>query len=389
MLNGLKKINLAFILENLGSWEGEKNYIYSLLSALNHFQNKDIKVKIITSKNNAQYLERLNLKNIKIIPSNFLSEKKFLNFIRKVSGKIFKYYDPIIFYFIKKYKIDLISHYRPTYFTKTICWLPDFQHYHYPENFIKKEIKRRNNLYENIVDNSDLILLSSNDSINDLKKFTENKNINYKKLNFTPYIDFDSLKKNNIYKKYNIKKNYFIVPNQFWKHKNHICLVNAVNFIKKNKINFQIVLTGDKKSQFDSKIFSDFIQEIKNNKLQDFFSYLGKVPYQDLINLIYNSQAVINPSYFEGWSTIVEEAKILKKHIILSNIKVHIEQKPQKSFYFNPTEPKKLSKILMKLSKKKIKIVDKNNLYSNFNFKRKLFANNFVKIVNYVHYRLK
>ena len=52
MLNGLKKINLAFILENLGSWEGEKNYIYSLLSALNHFQKKTIKVKIITSKNN-------------------------------------------------------------------------------------------------------------------------------------------------------------------------------------------------------------------------------------------------------------------------------------------------------------------------------------------------
>jgi hypothetical protein len=389
MLNGLKKINLAFILENLGSWEGEKNYIYSLLSALNHFQKKTIKVKIITSKNNAQYLEKLNLSNINIIQSNFLSEKTFLNLLRKVSGKIFKYYDPIILYFKKKYKIDLISHYRPTYFTKTICWLPDFQHYHYPENFIKKEIKRRNNLYENIIDNSNLVLLSSNDSIKDLKKFKKNKRINYKKLNFTPYINFNLLKKNIIQKKYNIKKNYFIVPNQFWKHKNHICLVNAINFIKKNKINFQIILTGDKKSQFDSSVFNEFIKEIKKNKLQDVFSYLGKVPYHDLINLIYNSQAVINPSYFEGWSTIVEEAKILNKHIILSNIKVHVEQKPQKSFYFNPNDPKKLSKILVKLSRKKLNIIDKNNLNSNFTIKRKLFANNFVKIVNYVHYRLR
>ena len=207
MLNGLKKINLAFILENLGSWEGEKNYIYSLLSALNHFQKKTIKVKIITSKNNARHLEKLNLDNIKIIQSNFLSEKTFLNLFRKVLGKIFKYYDPIIMYFIKKYKIDLISHYRPTYFTKTICWLPDFQHYHYPENFIKKEIKRRNNLYENIIDNSNLVLLSSNDSINDLKKFKKNNRINYKKLNFTPYINFNLLKKNIIQKNIISKKN--------------------------------------------------------------------------------------------------------------------------------------------------------------------------------------
>ena len=165
--------------------------------------------------------------------------------------------------------------------------------------------------------------------------------------------------------------------------------MNAINFIKKNKINFQIILTGDKKSQFDSSVFTKFIKEIKKNKLQDVFSYLGKVPYHDLINLIYNSQAVINPSYFEGWSTIVEEAKILNKHIILSNIKVHVEQKPQKSFYFNPNDPKKLSKILMKLSKKKLNIINKNNLNSNFIIKRKLFANNFVKIVNYVHYRLR
>lgn len=389
MLNGSKKINLAFILENLGSWQGEKNYIYSLLSALNNFPNKNINIKIITSKDNASYLEKLNLKNINIISTNFLSEKKLLNIVKKISGKIFKYFDPVMFYFIKKYKIDIVSHYRPMYFAKTICWMPDFQHYHYPENFIKKEIQRRDNLYNNIVDSSDLVLLSSNDSIKDLKKFSADKNINYKKLNFIPHIDFTLLKKTSIHKKYNIKKNYFIVPNQFWKHKNHICLVHAMNFIKKNKANFQIVLTGDKKSQFDSKVFKDFIKEIKKNNLEEFFSYLGKVPYKDLANLIYNSQAVINPSHFEGWSTIVEEAKILDKNIILSDIKVHKEQNPKNSFYFDPKKPKELSKILFKLSKKKLDITHKNKLNSNFISKRKEFANNFIKIVDYVHHRLK
>jgi hypothetical protein len=388
MPTGLKKINLAFILENLGSWEGEKNYIHSLISVLSQFKRKNIDIKIITSKNNATKLKKLNLQDIEILSSNFLSEKNILNIFKKISGKIFNTFDPVILYLIKKYKIDIISHYRPTHFAKTICWMPDFQHYHYPENFINKEIKRRNNLYENIMHNSNLVLLSSNDAINDLKKFKINKKIYYKKLNFVPFIDFNLLKKINIHKKYNIKKKYFIVPNQFWKHKNHICLVNALNLIENKNIDFQIVLTGDKKSQFDNKTFIDFTKKIRENKLQKYFNYLGKIPYDDLINLIYNSHAVINPSFFEGWSTIVEEAKILNKSIILSNINVHKEQKPKNSFYFSPKEPGKLSKILLKLSAKKIKFINKNKLNTNFTLKRKQFANNFVKIVNYVNYKL-
>ena len=43
-----------------------------------------------------------------------------------------------------------------------------------------------------------------------------------------------------------------------------------------------------------------------------FLYYLGKVPYSDLINLINQSKALINPSLFEGWSTSIEEAKNFK-----------------------------------------------------------------------------
>ena len=46
------------------------------------------------------------------------------------------------------------------------------------------------------------------------------------------------------------------------------------------------------------------------------------------------SIAVIQPSLFEGWSTIVEESRSIGKKIILSVLDVHKEQKFSRSIFF-------------------------------------------------------
>ena len=78
--------------------------------------------------------------------------------------------------------------------------MPDFQHMHFPQKFDNKELNRRDKLYNHLINRSTLLILSSNDSIKDLKKFT--KKIKFKKLNFVPRINFENLKK------INPKKNY-------------------------------------------------------------------------------------------------------------------------------------------------------------------------------------
>ncbi len=377
-----KKIVVAFFFESLGSWEGEKNYLRSLLTAINEYHDNFVRVKVISSKKICNKLKKIKLKNIEIIDSRLFSEAGFLNLFRKIIGRILKKYDPIILYFIKKYKIDIISHYKPSYYCKTICWTPDFQHINYPMNFSNKEITRRNNLYNNIVENSSVVLLSSNSSVQDLKKFTYKK-INYKKLNFVPNLDFNYLKKKNL-NKYKVK-NYFLVPNQFWKHKNHLVLIKAVNKLKSNNTKFKIIFTGDKKSQTDQSVYKNIMYEIKKKKLQRFFLYLGKIPYSNLINLMYRSKALINPSFFEGWSTSVEEAKILNRKVLLSDIKVHREQKPVKSYFFNPYNHVELSKIILKVIKQKdtnksLKILKKRYL-----FYRAKFAREYFNIIKYTY----
>ena len=48
------------------------------------------------------------------------------------------------------------------------------------------------------------------------------------------------------------------------------------------------------------------------------------------------SLAVIQPSLFEGWSTVVEDARVLGKTILLSDISVHKEQNSPSTIFFKP-----------------------------------------------------
>jgi hypothetical protein len=59
-----------------------------------------------------------------------------------------------------------------------------------------------------------------------------------------------------------------------------------------------------------------------------------------------NSLAIIQPSLFEGWSTVVEDAKALNKWILLSDIAVHREQIKENVDFFNPKKPIELALIM-------------------------------------------
>ena len=89
-----------------------------------------------------------------------------------------------------------------------------------------------------------------------------------------------------------------------------------------------------------------FFNILKKNSLGDNIKILGKIEYKYVLSLMKKSIAVINPSFFEGWSSTVEEAKSLGKKIILSDIEVHKEQNPKNSVYFDPKNEEILSKIL-------------------------------------------
>jgi glycosyltransferase involved in cell wall biosynthesis len=89
------------------------------------------------------------------------------------------------------------------------------------------------------------------------------------------------------------------------------------------------------------------MSRVREAGVEDRFLTVGTVPYKDLVAVMAGSVAVINPSRFEGWSTTVEEAKSLGKLVLLSDLRVHREQAPQRSCYFAPDDVEGLAKAMI------------------------------------------
>ena len=92
-----------------------------------------------------------------------------------------------------------------------------------------------------------------------------------------------------------------------------------------------------------------------------------------------NSCAVIQPSLFEGWSTVVEDGKALNKVIIASNLSVHVEQMRERGIYFNPLDAKDLASKIIEQLKCGNKTIDWQ-----YALKKKEFGRKFIDIVNKV-----
>jgi len=60
------------------------------------------------------------------------------------------------------------------------------------------------------------------------------------------------------------------------------------------------------------------------------------------VQLLRDCDLIVQPSLFEGWSTVVEDAKALGQRIVLSDLPVHREQEPPAALFFDPMSPQDL-----------------------------------------------
>jgi glycosyltransferase involved in cell wall biosynthesis len=76
--------------------------------------------------------------------------------------------------------------------------------------------------------------------------------------------------------------------------------------------------------------------------------FLGFIDRAEQLALMQAAQAIVQPSLFEGWSTVVEDAKALGKFLILSDLPVHREQlaapySAAHAAFFDPHNPQTLA----------------------------------------------
>ena len=332
-----KKIKIYLPRSNGSGWLGGVNYFKNLLFALSLVNNNEI-IPYPARNNPEELFEHANKFHKIDFAKHYLISKIFKKKIDKID--------------IIKKKVDVFSHcYKPYDGVCSICWIPDFQHLYLPDMFSKEELKERDDTFREIAQKATLVILSSNDALNDYKKFAPEYTGKARVLNFVSYInpkiyDLTDEKSNTIKAELDLPKKYFYVPNQFWKHKNHITVLKAIAHLKKQGIEIKVVFSGHKNDYRDNCFYDEIVKFIEKNNIAENVKILGVVKLEEVYYLMRNCISIINPSLFEGWSTTVEEAKSLGKNIILSDLNVHREQNPPNALYFSALDYAWLAEIL-------------------------------------------
>jgi glycosyltransferase involved in cell wall biosynthesis len=156
----------------------------------------------------------------------------------------------------------------------------------------------------------------------------------------------DDLHINDLLNEFEIFNDYFIISNQFWKHKNHQVVLNAAVELLKRGVSFQFVFTGKEDDYRNPGYFSSILHFIYEHHLNSNIKMLGLIDRRKQLKLMQHSIAVIQPSLFEGRSTVVEDAKSLGKFVIASDIAVHREQLPSGGVFFASHDSNLLTELI-------------------------------------------
>lgn len=339
------------------NWIGGTYYILNIIKSLNVLSDIE-KPYINVLYNDEKYIKLIKEINYPFI--NFLFFEIKTQLFKKIINKISRFFFNTYF-FKTKIKHQGIINLYPMQYNISIknvngfyFWIPDFQEMYLPELFDKLilKIRKLNHLY--LVNNNFPIIFSSYDALNDFNKFYPNNTNKKEVLKFVSIINENYLKLNinDLKLKFNINKKYFIVSNQFWVHKNHKIIIEAAKVLKVKNEDFLFVLTGKEYDKRNPEYLNDLKKEIINCDLIDRFRFLGFIERDEQLQLMNNSIAIVQPSLFEGWSTVVEDAKALNHAIILSDIPIHREQISDNCLFFDPKNSQDLVEKL---------IISKNN----------------------------
>jgi glycosyltransferase involved in cell wall biosynthesis len=228
-----------------------------------------------------------------------------------------------------------------------LTWVADFQSHHLPQFFSwrarwRTYVGRRLQLAGNR-----LIHLISEDSARDCARFYPSSR------GRTVVVPFAVLPADNfrvdstVPGRHNLPARYFYLPNQFWQHKNHQVVIDALVPALRDAPDIVVAASGSPIDHRNPGHFTRLQNLVDELGLSRNFRFLGLVPASDVPQLAVQSVAVVNPSFFEGWSSTVEEAKSLGVPLVLSSLAIHLEQARDDAWYFDPRSPQSAAAALL------------------------------------------
>lgn len=329
-------------------WQGGYNYLLNLFSALDEFSGSEVRPVLFAGDDipgdDTQPFRAL--KNATVVAASHFNAS---NMTRRQIRALFTGMDSTAQAHYNRHGIDLIfenAFYHGRRMTvPVLVWIPDFQHRCLSNLFSRKQYWKREMGFRFQLSSRRHVLVSSVDASKNLHRFYPTYGGSAHVLPFSVSIPSDGLAgdPDRIRTRYQLPKRFFYLPNQFYQHKNHLLVLDALKLLGDKGLRPVVAASGNPYDHLASDVMRRIKDRIADYRLENQFILLGAIPYGHVIGLMRCADALINPSLSEGWSTTVEEAKALGKELILSDLDVHKEQAGRSAVYFGRHNPQDLA----------------------------------------------
>jgi glycosyltransferase involved in cell wall biosynthesis len=334
---------VAFTVFGGDGWTGGINYLRNLLSAMADTPGRPVEaVLFIAPETPAESVAPLLpfLSQPPVVVAGWgggLSRR-----LKRLLGSAILQRDLVSLGAFRAERIDVVFQHAAWYGLwfpiPTLAWIADFQHRRLPHMFSSANRWKRNVGYAALSYCASQIMVSSQDAKRDCERYFPHSRGRIAVLPFcvTPPDPTQALAPDDVRQLHGLPKRFFYMPNQLWRHKNHLLVIEALKLLQQRGIKVVVVSTGKAADARNPGYPTSVLNEVRKHGLEDSIRFLGMVPYDHVMPLARASLALINPSLFEGWSTTVEEAKALGVPLLLSDIPLHREQALQGASFFDP-----------------------------------------------------
>ena len=347
---------VAFTLIGGKTWTGGYNYLLNLVRVLaEHQSGRLIPVLFFgTDTDESEAAPFAQLPGAEIVRTPLMNQSRKA---RSLATSLVMGCDAQVRALFRQHGIDVVFESAQFFGARlgipAIAWIPDFQHRVLPHLFTRAGYWKRELGFRAQLVGGRTIMLSSDDSRLACERFYPSTRGRTQTVRFAipatviPTPD----EARSVADHYRLPQDYVFLPNQFWKHKNHLLVVQALALLRERGQRVVVAASGKQLDPRNPGHFDDVKAAIESADLSDSFRLLGMLPYEHLAPLACASVALLNPSHFEGWSTTVEEARSFGIPMLLSDLAVHREQASVSALYFDRHSAISLANALQSLQR--------------------------------------
>lgn len=206
--------------------------------------------------------------------------------------------------------------------TNPIQWIPDLQDIEEPSFFGTEELEARKKQILNAIEINTAFYFSSNHARNlFIDSYPGAKTLPV--LRFSVANDVFSSKQVPLNCQICIEEGFFYAPNSWWKHKNHLLLISSFREYVEKGGKRHLILSGSQRDYRWPSHEHQILLEIERTPHVHNVGFVDKSQKTSLLELAF---CIVQSSLYEGWSTVIEEALLRGKRMIVSDLPVFEEQ---------------------------------------------------------------